>query len=122
MGNAQPPPSDTPPSSSSDATAPKHDTPILGMVKRPRIPVATEYGNAAAWWVEYPTGLIDVTRTTHLPNGPLPEGDVAQDQATREVPIPPLVKETQLDIPVDGERTVRIATKHSAIVIIDMQK
>ena len=92
------------------------------MVKRPRIPVATEYGNAAAWWVEYPTGLIDVTRTTHLPRGPLPAGDVAQDQATREVPIPPLVKETQLDIPVDGERTVRIATKHSAIVIIDMQK
>ncbi|TFK93484.1 Isochorismatase hydrolase [Polyporus arcularius HHB13444] len=91
------------------------------MVKRPRIPVATEFGNATSWWVEYPTGLIDVTRTTHLPKGPLSEGDVAQDQPTREVPIPPLVKEAQLDIPVDGERTVRIATKNSAVVIIDMQ-
>ncbi len=119
MGNAQAPSSD-PPTTSTDT--PKHDTPILGMVKRPRIPVATEFGNAISWWVEYPTGLIDVTRTTHLPKGPLPEGDVAQDQPTREVPIPPLVKEAQLDIPVDGERTVRIATKNSAVVIIDMQK
>ena len=92
------------------------------MVKRPRLPVATEYGNAASFWVEYPNGLVDLTRTTHLPKGPLSEGDVSQDQKVQEVPIPKLVKETQLDVPVDGERVVRIAAKHSAIVIIDMQK
>ncbi|KAI0756936.1 Isochorismatase hydrolase [Daedaleopsis nitida] len=91
------------------------------MVKRPRLPVATEYGNAASFWVEYPTGLVDLTRTTHLPKGPLSDGDVMQDTAAREVPIPKLVKETMLDVPVDGERTIRIAKKHSAVVIIDMQ-
>ena len=107
---------------SSSAPTPKHDTPILGMVKRPRLPVATEFGNAASFWVEYPTGLVDLTRTTHLPKGPLSDGDVVQDTAAREAPVPKLVKETMLDVPVDGERTVRIAKKHSAVVIIDMQK
>ncbi len=112
-------------SSSQTATStsvPKHDTPILDMVKRPRVPIATEYGNPASFWVEYPNGLVDVTRTTHLPKGPLEKGHVVQENAAHDVPLPRLIKETQLDIPVDGDRVVRIASKHSAVVIIDMQK
>ena len=96
--------------------------PILGMTKRPRVPVATEYGNAASFWVEYPTGLVDLTRTTHLPKGALAAGAVAQDQAASDAPPPPLVEGRQLDVPVDGEREVRIETGSSAIVIVDMQK
>ena len=109
-------------SSSSQSEPPKQDYshPILGMSKRPHVPVATEYGNAASFWVEYPNGLVDLTRTTHLPKGALAEGDVAQDE--HAAPVPPLVKEAQVDVPVDGEREVRIAAKSSAIVIIDMQK
>ena len=92
------------------------------MVKRTNVEVATEYGNAASFWVEYPSGLIDLTRTTHLPKGALPKGDVTQDQAAHDAPPPPLVKDLQVDVPVDGERMVRIDAKHSAIVVIDMQK
>ena len=84
------------------------------MVQSPKVSVATEYGNATSFWVEYPNGLVDVSRTTHLPKGGL-----AQDQ---DAPIPPLLKEVQLDIPVDGDRVVRLAKKQNAIVIIDMQK
>lgn len=99
-----------------------HSHPILGMTKRPRVPVATEYGNAASFWVEYPNGLVDLTRTTHLPKGALADGAVVQDEPAHDVPVPPLVKELQVDIPVDGEREVRISAKSSAIVIVDMQK
>ena len=89
------------------------------MIQSPKVTVATEYGNAASFWVEYPNGLVDVSRTTHLPKGELARGEVAQDQ---DVPIPPLLKDVQLDIPVDGDRVVRLTKKQSAIVIIDMQK
>ncbi|OSD03380.1 Isochorismatase hydrolase [Trametes coccinea BRFM310] len=91
------------------------------MVHRPKLTVATEYGNAGSFWVEYPAGLIDLTRTTHLPKGALQDGDVVQDQVARDVPVPPLQPSTQLDVPVNGDRVVRIAKKQSAIVIIDMQ-
>ncbi|TBU63890.1 Isochorismatase hydrolase [Dichomitus squalens] len=91
------------------------------MVQRPKVTVATEYGNPLSFWVEYPNGLVDVTRTTHLPKGHLASGDVAQEQVASEVPVPPLLKNAQLDIPVDGDRHVRIAKEKSAIVIIDMQ-
>ena len=89
------------------------------MVQSPKVTVATEYGNAASFWVEYPNGLVDVSRRSHLPKGELARGSIAQDE---DVPIPPLLKEVQLDIPVDGDRVVRLAKKQSAMVIIDMQK
>ncbi|OBZ79485.1 hypothetical protein A0H81_01071 [Grifola frondosa] len=94
-------------------TAPLHDTPILGMLTRPHVPVATEYGNAASFWVEYPNGLVDLTRTAHLPQSSLEYGD----QNAKDVPIPPLQPTTQFDVPVDGDRVVRIAKGKSAIVI-----
>lgn len=78
------------------------------MAARPPVDTAVEYGNPASFWVEYPTGLIDVSRTQHL------------SSSASEASPPPL-SSTQLDIPVDG-RTVRIDKASSAIVIIDMQK
>ncbi|KAI0308235.1 hypothetical protein B0F90DRAFT_141101 [Multifurca ochricompacta] len=72
-----------------------------------------EYGNTSSFWVEYPSGLIDLTRTTHLP----------ADEA-KVIDAPPLAP-GQLDIPVDGEvrqKSVRINVAASAYVIIDMQK
>ena len=92
------------------------------MVLTPKVTVATEYGNAASFWVEYPNGLVDFSRSTHLPKGEPTPGDVVQDQTAGEVPIPSLAKDVQLDISVDGDRLVRVAKKQSAIVIVDMQK
>ncbi|KAK0456568.1 Isochorismatase hydrolase [Armillaria borealis] len=74
-----------------------------------RAPVSsvTKYGNNTSFWVEYPSGLIDLTRTL---SAPIAEHDT-----------PPDLLPGQLDVAVDGERTIRIDTKASAIVIIDMQ-
>ncbi|KDQ63581.1 hypothetical protein JAAARDRAFT_53778 [Jaapia argillacea MUCL 33604] len=78
---------------------------------KPRPPVTTpiEYGNPAAFWVEYPTGLVDLTRSHHLPND------------AQETLVPPPLASNHLEIPVDRERTIRINKESSAIVIIDMQ-
>ncbi|KAI0655135.1 Isochorismatase hydrolase [Cubamyces menziesii] len=91
------------------------------MLHPPKLAVATEYGNAASFWVEYPAGLIDLSRTAHLPKVALQDGETEQAQSVQDVPVPPLQPATQLDIPVDGDRVIRIAKKHSAIVIVDMQ-
>lgn len=85
---------------------PKHDTPILGMATRPRVSKAIEYGNTANFWVEYPSGLIDLTRSQRL---------------TTDAVEPSLVSSTQLDIPVTGDRTIRVDKSKAAAVIIDMQ-
>ena len=90
---------------------PIYDTPILGMKTRPRVEVATEYGNRASWWVEYPDGVVDLSRSVHLSE--VGQGKV--DKAGEK-------KKGQLDIPVDGERTIRIDASKSALVVVDMQK
>ena len=95
---------------------------------RPKLATATEYGNAASFWVEYPSGLLDLTRTTHLPTSqaghakPAEEDHqlVHEDPAVR--PPPPLVAETQWELAVEYDRVLRLNKAHSAIVIIDMQK
>lgn len=76
------------------------------MSSRPKVAKVTEYGNAASFWVEYPSGLIDLSRTVH------PQG----------VLEPPKLQSSQLDIPVDGDRIIRISKATTAAVIIDMQK
>jgi hypothetical protein len=86
---------------------PIHDTPILGMATRPRLSKAIEYGNPGNFWVEYPSGLMDLTRSHHL---------------TADAAEPSLVSSAQLDIPVNGERTIRVDKSKTAVVIIDMQK
>ena len=75
---------------------------------RPRVDSPTEYGNDLSFWVEYPSGLIDLTRLTH-----------AATDMERE---PPFDSSEHLDITVDGGRVVRVARKRTALVIIDMQK
>ncbi|KIK47827.1 hypothetical protein CY34DRAFT_73123 [Suillus luteus UH-Slu-Lm8-n1] len=77
------------------------------MASRPRVSKAIEYGNPANFWVEYPSGLMDLTRSQHL---------------TAAAAEPSLVSSTQLDIPVTGDRTIRIDKSKAAAVIIDMQK
>lgn len=93
-------------SNSNSVQLPIHDTPILGMKTRPRVEEAIEYGGPTSWWVEYPDGLVDLSRSAHLSS----EGKS------------PGKKDGQLDISVDGERTIRIAPAKSALVVIDMQK
>jgi len=79
------------------------------MTTRPKVPVPVEYGNDTDFWVEYPSGLVDISRKTRL-------GSIADSEG------PPPLQPTQVDIDVDRGRTVRIDKETSAIVIIDMQK
>lgn len=79
----------------------------IDMSSRPRVSKVTEYGNAASFWVEYPSGLIDLSRTVHPQEG---ESEPLQ------------LRSSQLDIPVNGDRIARINKATTAAVIIDMQK
>jgi hypothetical protein len=84
------------------------------MVARPRVQVPTEYGSDATpqgFWTEWPSGLVDVSRTSHIP-------PVSGDS---QVEPPPLTS-ALLDIPVHGDRIVRVQKNCTALVIIDMQK
>ena len=92
---------------SEDKPPPIHDTPILGMKTRPRVTAPTEYGNASSWWVEYPSGLVDLSRSTHLGSSESAE---------------PARAKGLWDVSVDGDRTIRIDAAKSALVVIDMQK
>ena len=88
-----------------------HDTPIIDMVSRPNVPAPVEYGNDTSYWVEYPTGLVDLSRTDRL-----------SSSAVDTQSSPPPLKSNQAEIEVDGGRVVRINKETTAIVIIDMQK
>ena len=90
---------------------PLHDAPIIDMVSRPNVPAPVEYGNDTSFWVEYPTGLVDLSRTDRLPSS-----------AVNTESSPPPLKSNQAEIEVDGGRIVRINKETTAIVIIDMQK
>ncbi|KAI0052864.1 Isochorismatase hydrolase [Auriscalpium vulgare] len=88
--------------------APVHDHPISGMTERPRVEEITEYGNAASFWVEYPSGLLDLTRSVHA------------EPPHKQASEPPL-QGGQIDIPVDGGRTIRVDATKTALIVIDMQ-
>ena len=90
------------------ALTPLHDT--THMVGRSNVPTPVEYGNDTSFWVEYPTGLVDLSRTNHL------------SSSTIDHPSPPPLKPSQAEIKVDGNQTVRINKETTAAVIIDMQK
>jgi hypothetical protein len=81
--------------------------PILGMATRlsPKVPL--EYGDAVSFWVEYPSGLIDLSRSKHV-------------ESTTDV-TPPL-SPSQLDIRINAGRTIRIKKDATALIVIDMQK
>ncbi|KAF9457071.1 Isochorismatase hydrolase [Collybia nuda] len=71
-----------------------------------------EYGtDSSGFWVEYPSGLVDLSRSQHTSEGAAP-GNPADE---------PILKVGQADISVDKGRSIRIDTKASAMVIIDMQ-
>ncbi|KAJ7169862.1 Isochorismatase hydrolase [Mycena filopes] len=85
------------------------------MVARPRVPVPTEYGTDATpqgFWTEWPSGLVDVSRTSHIP----PTTGASDGNAE-----PPPLTSALLDIPVNGDRVVRVKRDATAMVIIDMQ-
>ncbi|KAF8517198.1 Isochorismatase hydrolase [Hysterangium stoloniferum] len=77
---------------------------------RPRVTEAKVFGSVklGSFWVEYPSGLVDLTRSSPLsPDKNLCHG--------------PQKEAGHLDIDVDGDRTIRVDPKQSVIVIIDMQ-
>ncbi|KAJ7244771.1 Isochorismatase hydrolase [Mycena haematopus] len=83
------------------------------MVARPRVEVPTEYGSDATpqgFWTEWPSGLVDVSRTSHILSA---SGDALVE--------PPPLTSALLDIPVDGERTLRVKKESTAVVVVDMQ-
>ncbi|OCB86083.1 Isochorismatase hydrolase [Sanghuangporus baumii] len=90
------------------------------MKTRPRVEKATEYGSAASWWVEYPDGLVDLSRSAHL-HDVNTDGHLPSNITVSEVKASPERKEDQVDIDVDGERRIRIDPKKSALVVVDMQ-
>ena len=75
----------------------------------PFVKEAKVFGNPGGhnFWVEYPSGLLDLTRA----NPPA--------SATSE---PPAKAAEHLEFEVNGNRKLRIDPKKSAIVIVDMQK
>jgi hypothetical protein len=81
------------------------------MVSRPNVPAPVEYGNDSSFWVEYPNGLVDLSRTDRL-----------LSSAVDTECSPPPLKSNQAEIEVDGGRIIRINKEKTAIVIIDMQK
>ena len=93
---------------------------------RPKVTKPTEYGNAAAFWVEYPTGLVDLSRSAHLPSAAkaqsVPEEPDQVLVHEDSVPAPPLNAQKQWEVNVEGDRSLRMSKAHTAIVIIDMQK
>ncbi|KAI0682687.1 Isochorismatase hydrolase [Cytidiella melzeri] len=94
-------------------STPVYHSAVQPKSKRPHVDLATEYGNASSFWVEYPSGLLDLTRTAHLPS--------SQPDIDRGVHPPQLNAETQWELSVEYDRVLRLNKAHSAIVIIDMQ-
>ena len=94
------------------ATEPIHNTPISDLIMRPKVTSPVEYGNDTDFWVEYPSGLVDLSRTSHLPS----------DAEAASNAVPPSLRPTQAEIVVNGDRVIRVEKERTAIVIIDMQK
>lgn len=92
------------------------------MSTNPAVEEAVEYGNSISFWVEYPSGLVDLSRTVHLLKGSLDDSQVEQSQNAKEVPVPILRRDIHLEFPVEHDRLVRVNKASSALVIIDMQK
>ncbi|THH34004.1 hypothetical protein EUX98_g132 [Antrodiella citrinella] len=99
------------------APPPNYDYPIQDMIRRPKVDAVVEYGNAASFWVEYPSGLVDLTRSAHV--ALKVDKDVVGE--TGNVASPPLKSDTQFELEVDGGRTLRLNKAQTAIVVVDMQ-
>lgn len=71
------------------------------MSVRPNVPARTTYGSPDSYWIEYPDGLVDLSR----------EGQGNEREGGQVV-----------EFSVQGERRVRIDTGITALVVVDMQK
>lgn len=121
------------PSTLAASPVPLHDTPILGMSSRPYLERTTVYGGTldaeggAGFWVEYPDGLLDLTRTHLIPSvGDLSDqksNETAVSEGSKDDKPPALDPKTQVEIGVVGEptRRIRVNKEKCAFVIIDMQ-
>lgn len=87
------------------------------MIARPKVELVTEYGNAASFWVEYPSGLVDLSRSTHIVK--TDENEVVGKVAS--TPPPPLKQDSQWELQVDGDRVLRLSKTQTAVIIVDMQ-
>jgi hypothetical protein len=94
------------------------------MSSRPYVQDPKVYGGtldvegAAGFWVEYPDGLLDLTRTHWV------HSDSKQNGNTTAGGPSPLDAQTQTEIEVEGnpKRRIRVSNDKSALVVIDMQK
>ena len=79
---------------------------------RPRVGQTTIFGNSASgrFWVEYPSGLIDITSSR--------PSEVTSDGNARE----PKISSHELEFDVQDDRKIRLNVHKSALVVIDMQK
>lgn len=93
--------------------------PPLPMAPYPKVSAPTEFGNALSFWVEYPAGLVDLTRSTHLRSQGIDQTPV---HVVEDATPPPLTSATQWELDVEGDRVLRLSKSKSAIVIVDMQK
>ncbi|KAF8529995.1 Isochorismatase hydrolase [Gautieria morchelliformis] len=77
---------------------------------RPRVEEPQTFGNvkSGSFWVEYPSGLVDLTCANPLESDGMPVN-------------PPQKSLGQLDIAVEGDRMIRVDVTKTAIVIVDMQ-
>ncbi|KAF8609801.1 Isochorismatase hydrolase [Ceratobasidium sp. AG-I] len=70
------------------------------MSVRPNVPARTTYGTSDSYWVEYPDGLVDLSR----------QGQGKKQEGGKLV-----------EFDVQGERRVRIDPGITALVVVDMQ-
>jgi hypothetical protein len=84
---------------------------------RPRVTDPTTFGDpkAGKFWIEYPSGLIDITS-----NHPLPPS--AEDGSKPVVAPEPALCSQELEFDVQGDRSIRLDVRKTAAVIVDMQK
>lgn len=77
---------------------------------RPRVSNPTIYGNirTGRYWLEHPSGLIDVT------------AENAEPDQVKDSSLEPSADRLEFD--VVGDRRVRLSTEKCALVVIDMQK
>lgn len=84
---------------------------------RPKVQTATVFGNPSSFWVEYPSGLVDLTRS------PSNRPDGSSNISTPKDLAPPALDSTsQWELEVEQDRVLRLNKSTTAIVIIDMQK
>ncbi|KAJ4002329.1 hypothetical protein F5050DRAFT_1802290 [Lentinula boryana] len=91
----------------------------------PHVSKPVEFGDPKSgdFCVEYPNGLVDLSRSNHLDDQKRSDIDTTEEPGARpgSSVTTPTLRSGQLDVPVTGDKTVRVDTKKTGFVIIDMQ-